>query len=1328
MKNMKNIFRIVFCLVLILTVVLSMASCDIKGTFQSLGEGDFKGAWNALVGNHKHEYTSVVTQPTCTEKGYTTYTCECGDSYVDNYVDPAHTLVSYERKEPTCKEAGNEAYVACTKCSYTTYRAIPKAAHDYVVKITRFPTTLAQGITSKMCTVCGIHEDTYLNTVTFTLPEVSELIKSFVGTNVIEISANDSEIVLIKEIETDNDFTYDKNFIAINLGYVKIDGTGEELEAYFSLDLGYATYDSVEEDAEPVFEEQVLIELIVKGEDVSISITDNSGSTESDEELSNVFYGAIASMMGISYDEFVELVYVSGKTTALTSVIEGVFNFVASIQPSEGNVNILALILDEIIVNEGNVYKIDLTGLAELVTSLQGKTLTEIVDERYGAGTMSRIEKFMVGLPSMKIRDIADAAVTFSEKYDISLDDVYALINYMIYRQTGVDFNIESEIISIYDMTIVELIMTLSDSDVSSKEVLEATDTLTSNIQKIFDEIKNLDIDQLYNYLTYGDPNYSFEGSIFRITDSLAAYIEMLDEQVTLEITLSDDHTLPYAKQVEFFHLHIEHVIYLSVGTDASGDNFVLELYEQVEGGGYDYHVLRFNSNDKDVTFTYWAGSYKIIDFKAMKNELGEIVSTKCDIYQVVTDYEEILDSTGENYITIENERTEKVGDIKFTNNEDGTYTLVIEESDRKYDVSVSVTETEDALTVTGSINAEYYDNGVVASKDEGSFTYTVNGENVEFTLTVDEITYDFTEEESEEYFNRVYDTENPKVYDVLDVVYTNDGNGNVSLTVDQNNVFHDGGVSDVEDMSDVNFTVTTTDDEVVIDFEYDDVSVNLSVTYTKTDVSEGCENFDGEVVEPVYVYSINGIKLDIYQHGERVILAEAEAIELENGVNFKFNIEGLKYTDYEYEYIDTTPEYDGSPVTIVFYHTMGQANRAVLDEHIEKFNEIYPNINIVHYYVGGYDNVRDQICNDIVVGAQPNIAYCYPDHVALYNQAGAVVALDDFINDADMGLTAEELDNFIDGFYAEGATYDEEGTMYSLAMSKSTELLYYNKTFFEQNGLTVPTTWEELEDVCERIKEIDPNSIPFGYDSSANWFITLCEQYGSDYTSLGEDKFLFDNDTNRDFVKMLREWYDKGYFTTSEILGVYTSNLFTGAYDTKCYMYVGSSAGAKYALPADNAFEVGIASVPQVDPANPKIIQQGPSLCIFDQENKQEVAASWLFVKFLTTNLEFQAEFSMVSGYMPVIEKDVILDEVLPYAEWLENEYPHSIVAQAINVAFAQQDAYFVSPAFNGSSAARDEVGILMTSCLLTPADDIDAMIEEMFEKAIAECIYRSE
>ena len=103
---------------------------------------------------------------------------------------------------------------------------------------------------------------------------------------------------------------------------------------------------------------------------------------------------------------------------------------------------------------------------------------------------------------------------------------------------------------------------------------------------------------------------------------------------------------------------------------------------------------------------------------------------------------------------------------------------------------------------------------------------------------------------------------------------------------------------------------------------------------------------------------------------------------------------------------------YDGSEVTIKFYHTMGANLTAVLNKYIESFNKLYPNIHIEHSQVGGYDDVRSQISTEITVGNQPNIAYCYPDHVALYNDANVVVPLDDLVNNKTFGYTKEELLN----------------------------------------------------------------------------------------------------------------------------------------------------------------------------------------------------------------------------------------------------------------------------------------------------------------------------
>ena len=418
------------------------------------------------------------------------------------------------------------------------------------------------------------------------------------------------------------------------------------------------------------------------------------------------------------------------------------------------------------------------------------------------------------------------------------------------------------------------------------------------------------------------------------------------------------------------------------------------------------------------------------------------------------------------------------------------------------------------------------------------------------------------------------------------------------------------------------------------------------------------------------------------------------------------------------------------TPITITFYHSMGNNLKTKLEDAIARFNKIYPNITVKHASYGDYDGVRDQLKTEIAVGDQPNIAYCYPDHIALYNEALAVQTLDVLINDATYGI---DTSIFVDAFYQEGRVFGD-GKTYSLPLAKSTEVIYYNKTFFDENNIKVPTTWAEMEEVCAQIKAIDPDCIPLGYDSESNWFITMCEQYGSPYTSATGENFLFNNQTNIDFITKFRTWYQNKWVTTEELYGGYTSALFTGetssgtAETTRCYMCIGSTGGATYQQPnqtnGEFEFEVGITSIPQVNPAAPKVISQGPSLCIFKKSNPQEVLATWLFAKFLTTDVEFQARVSMNNGYAPVI-KSVQQNEV--YADFLANASTKNIQAYAIKVALEQEAAYYASPAFNGSSVARDQVALLIQKCFVLPDAGLEAAIQKAFADAVAECKYQS-
>ena len=425
------------------------------------------------------------------------------------------------------------------------------------------------------------------------------------------------------------------------------------------------------------------------------------------------------------------------------------------------------------------------------------------------------------------------------------------------------------------------------------------------------------------------------------------------------------------------------------------------------------------------------------------------------------------------------------------------------------------------------------------------------------------------------------------------------------------------------------------------------------------------------------------------------------------------------------------------TPVTVTFWHTMGQTLRGTLDEAITEFQELYPNITVVHEQFGSYDDVRYQISTNMGTGDFPSMAYCYPDHVALYNEAKITVPLDDIMVHEQYGFGGEQVlfegpkeADFVPAFFAEGSQY-EDGLTYTMPFLKSTEALFYNKTFFTDNNLKVPTTWEEMWATCAKIKEIDPQATPLGYDSESNLFITLAEAYGYDYTKAEGEYFYFNNEGMRGLMKEFKQYFDKGYFTTGELCSGYTNSLMTDVTQkSRAYMCISSTAGAKYQVNNDGLFETGVAAVPTAKGKELKCMSQGPSLVFFKKDNAQEVIASWLFTQYLLTP-NTQVKFAFASGYLPVTTPATATAD---YQSFINKAYKadgslNSIAAASTKQAVAQTAHYFSSAVFIGSSVARDEVGKLMINILGTTmkADEMDAKIQGFFDTAIQECRYQA-
>ena len=105
-----------------------------------------------------HSYNKVVTEPTCTEKGYTTYTCSvCGDSYVADYVDAlGHTVVVDPAVAPDCTHTGLTEGSHCSVCNIVlkAQETVPATGHKYD-KVVTAPTCTEKGYTTYTCSVCG---------------------------------------------------------------------------------------------------------------------------------------------------------------------------------------------------------------------------------------------------------------------------------------------------------------------------------------------------------------------------------------------------------------------------------------------------------------------------------------------------------------------------------------------------------------------------------------------------------------------------------------------------------------------------------------------------------------------------------------------------------------------------------------------------------------------------------------------------------------------------------------------------------------------------------------------------------------------------------------------------------------------------------------------------------------------------------------------------------------------------------------------------------------------------------------------------------------------
>ena len=371
-------------------------------------------------------------------------------------------------------------------------------------------------------------------------------------------------------------------------------------------------------------------------------------------------------------------------------------------------------------------------------------------------------------------------------------------------------------------------------------------------------------------------------------------------------------------------------------------------------------------------------------------------------------------------------------------------------------------------------------------------------------------------------------------------------------------------------------------------------------------------------------------------------------------------------------------------PVEITFWHAMNGDLEKTLQNLTDKFMESNKNITVTLQNQSSYPDLQQKITATTASPKDlPTLTQAYPHWMVNAMQDELLVDLKPYIENETIG--DENYTNILEGFRT-GSEVD--GKVYGMPFNKSTEVIWYNKTLFDELGLEAPTTFEEFAQVSKTITE-KKGIVGAGFDSLNNFYTTYLKNKGVDFNSETDV-------TSAESVEAAKYYLDgikDGYF---RIAG--TDNYLSGPFAAEQLgMYVGSNAGESFVKQAvDGKFEIGVAPYPAES-----VMQQGTDLYMFSNATAEQRTAAFEFLKFLTST-ENQITWGVGTGYIPATQDAISSDEY---------KNSGSLVAPVLEQVTSKN--LFINDVVQGVDSAYNESKVVMEDILSDKNSDVKAKLE---------------
>lgn len=378
----------------------------------------------------------------------------------------------------------------------------------------------------------------------------------------------------------------------------------------------------------------------------------------------------------------------------------------------------------------------------------------------------------------------------------------------------------------------------------------------------------------------------------------------------------------------------------------------------------------------------------------------------------------------------------------------------------------------------------------------------------------------------------------------------------------------------------------------------------------------------------------------------EEIVIKKRSAIIVIMGLIFLSTIAGCGVEN-------KSPLDAKTPVVVTLWHAYNPYVKGAFDQLVSEFNEtvgLEQGIIVEAYGYGDQTELEDALYNSAskAIGSDPlpHMFTSYPSNAYRIDQVAPLVALNTYFSE-------EELKNYRQEFLAEGI-WDEQGTVKTIPVAKSTELLYLNKTDWDKFSLATGcqldllATWEGLAQASALYYQYSGGKAMFGMNPLNNFMsITTAQMGGEPYEvnngqvafryTLAQAKKVWDIC----YVPHLEGWYRSDNYCSD---GIKSGNLIA---------YVGSSAGAGYfpqivTISAEENYPIEciVLPYPTITGGQPYMSQRGANIAVTTTDDVHEYAAS-VFLKWFTHS-EQNMPFAASTGYIPVENEALTAGEAL--------------------------------------------------------------------------------